>query len=88
MHGEGAPPPGLYLVSPGGEVSLVGPGRGGMRRTGKMDPLDVSMTDQELLDEMSLAVELIIAANASAGALSQTEVDRCLGLCPDVDDVA
>lgn len=53
-----------------------------------MDPLDVSMTDQELLEEMSLAVGLIIAANASAGALSQTEVDRCLGLCQEADDVA
>lgn len=88
-HGERAPPPGLYLrVTSEAEVSLDGPLCGGMRRTGKMDPLDVSMTDQELLEEMSLAVGLIIAANASAGALSQTEVDRCLGLCQEADDVA
>ena len=53
-----------------------------------MDPLDVSMTDQDLLDEMSLAVELIIAANAAPAALSQAEVDRCLGLCPEADEVA
>lgn len=53
-----------------------------------MDPLDVSLTDQGWLDEMSLAAELIVAANAASGALSQAEIDRCLGLCPGVDDVA
>lgn len=46
-----------------------------------MDSLDVSMTDHDMLDEMSLTVDLIVAANSAPGRMPQAEIDRCLGLC-------
>ena len=51
-----------------------------------MDSLDVSMTDHDMLDEMSLTVDLIMAANLSPGRMPQADIDRCLGLgcAPDV----
>ena len=38
------------------------------------------MTDHDMLDEMSLTVDLIMAANSSPGRLPQADIDRCLGL--------
>ena len=48
------------------------------------DQLNVPLEDAELLAEVELTTNLIIAASESEGALSQTEVDRLLGL--DVTD--
>lgn len=47
---------------------------------GPRDVLDVVLDDPELRLEMALTTELIIAANQSAGRLSQHDVDRLLAL--------
>jgi hypothetical protein len=44
------------------------------------DPLDVELTDTELLDEVDLTTTLIAAANQSEGPLAPEEIDRLLGL--------
>jgi hypothetical protein len=44
------------------------------------DVLDVSLHDHELHDEVVLTTHLIIAANESPGRLSQSHVDRILGV--------
>ncbi|MCW2786717.1 MAG: hypothetical protein JWP74_3234 [Marmoricola sp.] len=44
------------------------------------DPLDVELTDTELLDEVDLTTTLIAAANQSEGPLGSEEIDRLLGL--------
>jgi hypothetical protein len=47
------------------------------------DQLDVPLEDAELLAEVELTTNLIIAASESDAALSQAEVDRLLGLDGD-----
>jgi hypothetical protein len=42
------------------------------------DPLDVSLTDGAMLEEVGLMVDLIIAASRSAGRLTPDEIDRTL----------
>jgi hypothetical protein len=44
------------------------------------DQLDVPLEDAELLAEVELTTNLIIAATESDSALSQREIDRLLGL--------
>jgi hypothetical protein len=51
------------------------------------DPFDVALEDSDLLVEVELTTNLIIAATASDGPLPADEIDRILGVVPD-DDVA
>ena len=44
------------------------------------DQLNVPLEDSELLAEVELTTNLIIAASESDAALSQDEVDRLLGV--------
>jgi hypothetical protein len=44
------------------------------------DKLDVPLEDAELLDEVELTTNLIIAASESEAELTQEEVDRLLGV--------
>jgi hypothetical protein len=44
------------------------------------DQLDVPLEDAELLAEVELTTNLIIAASESQSALPQREIDRLLGL--------
>ncbi|WP_183098233.1 hypothetical protein [Nocardioides pelophilus] len=51
------------------------------------DPFDVALEDSDLLVEVELTTNLIIAATASDGPLPVDEIDKILGVEPD-DDVA
>jgi hypothetical protein len=44
------------------------------------DRLDVPMQDAEILDEIEITSNLMIAASESDGPLSQESIDRILGL--------
>ena len=44
------------------------------------DQLNVPLEDAELLEEVELTTNLIIAASEADACLSQAEVDRLLGL--------
>jgi hypothetical protein len=46
------------------------------------DQFDVSLTDDQLLVEVELVTELIMAANACDGPLSLQRIDSLLGLEP------
>jgi hypothetical protein len=46
------------------------------------DPFDVPLHDEELLAEVQLMTDLIIAATDTSGVLTRAEVDRLLGLPP------
>jgi hypothetical protein len=45
-----------------------------------VDPFDVRLEDDELLDEVELTANLIVAANQSEEALPTSEIDRILGV--------
>ncbi len=47
-----------------------------------MDPFDVRLQDDELLDEVELTTNLIVAANQSDARMSITEIDEILGVLP------
>ncbi len=47
-----------------------------------MDPFDVRLEDDELLDEVELTANLIVAANQSETHMSVTEIDEILGVIP------
>jgi hypothetical protein len=47
------------------------------------DQLNVPLEDSELLAEVELTTNLIIAATESDCSMSQVEVDRLLGVTPD-----
>ena len=47
-----------------------------------MDPFDVRLEDDELLDEVELTANLIVAANQSEARMSVTEIDEILGVFP------
>ena len=51
------------------------------------DQLNVPLEDAELLAEVELTTNLIIAASESEASLPQDEVDRLLGLQDDADVV-
>jgi hypothetical protein len=55
-------------------------------RSGVMDDqLNVPLEDAELLAEVELTTNLIIAASESEARLTQEQVDRLLGLeCPSI----
>jgi hypothetical protein len=44
------------------------------------DQFDISLTDSDLLTEVDMTTNLIIAASEADGPLSQDEIDRILGL--------
>jgi hypothetical protein len=46
------------------------------------DQLDVPLEDAELLAEVELTTNLIIAASSSDAPLSQDDIDRLLGVPP------
>ena len=45
-----------------------------------MDPFDVRLQDDELLDEVELTANLIVAANQSDAHMTPGEIDKILGL--------
>ena len=47
-----------------------------------MDPFDVRLQDDELLDEVELTANLIVAANQSDARMSASEIDQILGVLP------
>lgn len=47
-----------------------------------MDPFDVPLQDDELMAEVELTANLIVAANQTSDHLSLGEIDRILGLRP------
>lgn len=47
-----------------------------------VDPFDVRLEDTELLDEVELTANLIVAANQSSDHMSLSEIDRILGVLP------
>jgi len=49
------------------------------------DPFDVALEDSDLLVEVELTTNLIIAATASDGPLPVDEIDRILGVEPEGD---
>lgn len=49
------------------------------------DQFDVTLEDADLLGEVELTTNLIVAASESEGPLSQDEIDRVLGVEPDAD---
>ena len=46
------------------------------------DQFDISLEDGDLLTEVELTTNLIIAASESDGALSQEQIDAILGVAP------
>ena len=46
------------------------------------DPFDVALSDDELLTEVELTTNLIVAATASDERLSTEEIDQILGVTP------
>jgi len=49
------------------------------------DPLDVSLHDSELADEVELLTCVVLAANESDRPLSQEEIDEALGLTAEAE---
>ena len=47
-----------------------------------MDPFDVRLEDDELLDEVELTANLIVAANQSEARMSASEINEILGVFP------
>ena len=47
------------------------------------DQFDVSLEDSDLLGEVELTTNLIIAASESDEHLSEAEIDQILGVVPD-----
>jgi hypothetical protein len=47
-----------------------------------VDPFDVRLQDDELLDEVELTANLIVAANQSDARMSASEIDQILGVLP------
>ena len=47
------------------------------------DQFDISLTDSDLLTEVEMTTNLIIAASEADGPLSQDEIDKILGLDSD-----
>ena len=46
------------------------------------DQFDISLEDDELLGEVELTANLIVAASESDGPLTQEQIDRILGVVP------
>lgn len=52
------------------------------------DQFDVTLEDVDLLGEVELTTNLIIAASEADGPLSSDEIDRILGVTPQPGDDA
>jgi hypothetical protein len=50
------------------------------------DQFDITLEDSDLLGEVELTTDLIIAATESALPLSTAEIDRLLGIAQGVED--
>ncbi|HWI42607.1 MAG TPA: hypothetical protein VNS81_03235 [Nocardioides sp.] len=50
------------------------------------DPFDVTLEDADLMREVELTTNLIIAASETDERLSVEEIDRILGVTPSSDD--
>ncbi|WKN48088.1 hypothetical protein [Nocardioides sp. Arc9.136] len=53
-----------------------------LRESGVHDQFDVTLEDADLLGEVELTTNLIIAASESEEHLSNEEIDRILGVTP------
>lgn len=49
------------------------------------DQFDVTLEDPDLLGEVEMTTNLIIAASETAGPLEQDEIDAILGVVPPVE---
>ncbi len=49
------------------------------------DQFDISLEDSDLLGEVELTTNLIVAASSADDALSVEEIDRILGVAPGQD---
>ncbi len=70
---------------PGTRPTHSGPTHTGRTRMGVMDvqdQFDVSLEDSDLLGEVELTTNLIIAASESDEHLSVDEIDKILGVVP------
>jgi len=47
-----------------------------------------NLTDDDLQSEIELVGDLVVAATSSTGPLTQDEIDRLLGVLPEVEDGA
>jgi hypothetical protein len=56
---------------------------GTLRGEGVHDQFDVTLEDQDLLREVELTTNLIIAASETDEHLSAEEIDQILGVVPD-----
>ena len=79
--------PGVHILvsSPRREGRYVGrhPSQESLGRgLGRVDPFDVRLEDIELLDEVELTANLIVAANQSESHMSADEIDQILGVIP------
>ena len=54
-----------------------------MRSDEVHDQFDVSLEDSDLLGEVELTTNLIIAASESDDRLSEDQIDRILGVVPE-----
>ncbi len=54
-----------------------------MRSDEVHDQFDVSLEDSDLLGEVELTTNLIIAASESDDHLSEAQIDEILGVAPD-----
>ncbi len=50
------------------------------------DQFDITLEDPDLLGEVELTTDLIVAANESDQLLSAAEIDRILGISPGLKD--
>jgi hypothetical protein len=50
--------------------------------SGVADQFDVTLEDTDLLGEVEITTNLIIAASESAGPLTQAQIDAILGIEP------
>ena len=77
---------GVHIVVSGGSGAgrtWSTPSKGDQGKgTWSVDPFDVRLQDDELLDEVELTANLIVAANQSDAQLSVTEIDQILGVLP------
>jgi hypothetical protein len=49
------------------------------------DPSGENLTDDDLQSEIELVGDLVVAATSSTGPLTQDEIDRLLGVLPEVE---
>lgn len=72
----------MLVLRPCSRVGTQSRHAGEQGRAGRVDRFDVRLEDDELLDEVELTANLIVAANQSEARMSVTEVDEILGVFP------